>query len=219
SVNNPVGAEYILMEHLPGIRLCDIWSNLTIEKKKLFLLKIINILLELKKLTFSKIGSIFFDDKNDKFKIGQVIESNFFIEKQICWITKYEELYKLVPKYFQNNENDTFALTHGDFHSSNFLVNNDEITGIIDWECSGAFPMECLYTYPVWITNSPVIEPTNKESIKHIILQKFFCIEMSCRNPDFIRTIDNIDEEKKEFYSVVFSYEVWKDEFFDKYNF
>ncbi|CAG8810297.1 10139_t:CDS:2 [Racocetra persica] len=47
-------------------------------KKKMFLLKIINIQLELKKLSFSKIGSIFFDGKNDQFKIGQVIESDFF---------------------------------------------------------------------------------------------------------------------------------------------
>ncbi|CAG8844673.1 8315_t:CDS:2, partial [Gigaspora margarita] len=229
SVNNPVGAEYILMEHLPGIRLCNIWSDLTMEKK-VFLLKIINILLELNKHMFSKIGSIFFDNKNDKFKIGQVIETiiqnqiryySTFVskEKQICWITKYEELCKLVPKYFQDDENNTFVLTHGDFHSSNILVNNDEITEIIDWECSGAFPIECLCTYLVWITNSPVIEPTNKESIEHIILQNFFHAKMSHRNPNFICTIDNIDEEKKEFYSAVFSYEVWKDEFFDKYNF
>ncbi|CAG8835551.1 7347_t:CDS:2, partial [Gigaspora margarita] len=138
SVNNPVVAEYILMEHIPGIHLCDIW----------------------------------------------------------------------IPKYFQDDENNTFILTHRNFYSSNILVNNNEITGIIDWECSGAFPMECLYTYPVWITNSPVIEPTNKKSIEHIILQNFFRAEMSCHNPDFIRTIDNIDKEKKEFYSIVFSYEV-----------
>ncbi|CAG8856163.1 22981_t:CDS:2, partial [Gigaspora margarita] len=25
SINNPVGAEYILMDHVHGIRLCDIW--------------------------------------------------------------------------------------------------------------------------------------------------------------------------------------------------
>ncbi|CAG8821771.1 12993_t:CDS:2, partial [Gigaspora margarita] len=39
-------------------------------KKKMFLLKIIDIQLELKKLIFLKIGSIFFDSKNG-FKIGQ----------------------------------------------------------------------------------------------------------------------------------------------------
>ncbi|CAG8548989.1 1060_t:CDS:2, partial [Dentiscutata heterogama] len=180
SVNNPVGAEYILMEYLPGIQL--------------------------KKLTFSKIGCIFFD-KNG-FKIGQVIECNFFtgervtlptmelgsfntteeyilavIQNQIhyyrafkskdSWIPKYEELCKLVPKYFQNG-NDTFVLTHGDFHSSNILVNNDEITGINDWECSGAFLVEFLCTYPIWITENPTIEPVNKVSKDNLMLQKFF---------------------------------------------
>ncbi|CAG8681560.1 13184_t:CDS:2, partial [Racocetra fulgida] len=109
SVNNPVGTEYILMEYLPGIRLCDIW----------------------------------------------------------------------IPKYFQDDGNDTFVLTHADFHTSNILVKNDEITGVIDWECSGAFPVECLSTYPVWITNNPMIEQNNKKSRENIILQKFFRSEMS----------------------------------------
>ncbi|CAG8754764.1 12388_t:CDS:2, partial [Gigaspora margarita] len=48
----------------------------------------------------------------------------------------------------KDDRNDTFVLTHIDFHTSNILVKNDEITGIIDWECSGVFPVECLYTYP-----------------------------------------------------------------------
>ncbi|CAG8490457.1 12877_t:CDS:1 [Racocetra fulgida] len=246
SVNNPVGTEYILMEYLPGIRLCDIWSNLKIKKKKKFFLKIIDIQLALKKLTFSKIGSIFFDGKNDQFKIGQVIESIFFTgeratlptmerglfkttkeyilavirnqmhyysmfkstNKQKSLIPKYEELYQLVPKYFQDDGNDTFVLTHIDFHMSNILVKNDEITGVIDWECSGAFPVECLCTYPVWITNNPMIEQTNKKFRENKILQQFFQDEMSRRDPDFIRTMDNIDEEKKEFYSTVFSQEI-----------
>ncbi|CAG8474859.1 15618_t:CDS:2, partial [Gigaspora rosea] len=187
-VNNPVGAEYILMEHLPGIRLYDIWRPFNTTKE--YILAVIR---------------------------NQISYYSTFVskEKQNCLITKYEELCRLVPKYFQDDGNDTFALTHGDFHSSNILVNNDEITGIIDWECSGAFPMECLCTYPVWITNSSMIEPTNKESIEHVILQNFFRAEMSRHNPDFIRTIDNICKEKKEFYSALFSYEVWKDEFFD----
>ncbi|CAG8797103.1 25736_t:CDS:2, partial [Racocetra persica] len=42
-------------------------------------------------------------------------------------IPKYEELYKLVPKYFPNESKTTFVLMHGDFHSSNILVNDDEI--------------------------------------------------------------------------------------------
>ncbi|KAF0530130.1 kinase-like protein [Gigaspora margarita] len=74
----------------------------------------------------------------------------------------------------EDDGNDTFVLMHIDFHTSNFLVKNDEITGIIDWECSGAFPVECLCTYPVWITNNPMIEQTNKKSRENIKLQKIF---------------------------------------------
>ncbi|CAG8588594.1 10656_t:CDS:1 [Ambispora leptoticha] len=253
SINNPVGAEYILMERLPGGRLCDIWSDLSIEKKKLVLLKVIEIQLALKKLMFPMIGSVFFDDNsNDQFKIDQIIEIAFFaneratlttmergpfntikeyilaviqnqilyyrtfksLEQQNRWIPKYEELCKLVPKYF-SDERDTFVLTHGDFHSSNILVNDIEITGVIDWECSGAFPMECLCTYPVWITDNPMVEITKEESAENLTLQEFFRNEMLRRDPDFIRILDSMNEEKKEFYSAVFSQdEVWKVEDF-----
>ncbi|CAG8759071.1 21147_t:CDS:1, partial [Gigaspora margarita] len=89
---------------------------------------------------------------------------------------------------------------------------NDEITGIIDWECSGAFPMEFLCTYPIWITENPV-------SNDNLLLIKFFRDELSCRDSDFIRIIDNLDEGRKEFYSAVFSQGVWKvDDFLNKFE-
>ncbi|CAG8845282.1 37333_t:CDS:2, partial [Gigaspora margarita] len=197
SVNNPVGTEYILMEYLPGICLCEIWSNLSIKKKKLFLLKIIDIQLAFKKLTFSKIGSIFFNEwspfKTTKEYILAVIRNQMHYysmfkstKKQKCLIPKYKELYQLVPKYFQDNGNDTFVLMHIDFYTSNILVKNNEITGVIDWEYSGAFPIECLCTCPVWITNNPMIKQTNKKSKENLKLQKFFQDEMSYHDPDFI---------------------------------
>ncbi|CAG8807094.1 8192_t:CDS:1, partial [Racocetra fulgida] len=143
---------------------------------------------------------------------NQILYYNIFksIEQQKYWIPKYEELYKLIPKYFPDDNKTMFVLMHGDFHSSNILVNDDEITGVIDWKYTGAFPMECICTYLVWITNNSIIEQTNEKSEKNLILQKFFRDEMSHHNLDFICTFDNIDEEKKEFYSAVFSQEVWK---------
>ncbi|CAG8766636.1 10974_t:CDS:1, partial [Racocetra persica] len=99
SVNNLVGTEYILIEYLPSIRLCEIWSNLSIKKKKLFLLKIIDIQLVLKKLMFSKIGSIFFDSKNDQFKIGQVIESIFFTGERATLPTMEWGPFKTTKEY------------------------------------------------------------------------------------------------------------------------
>ncbi|KAF0341916.1 phosphotransferase enzyme family protein [Gigaspora margarita] len=94
-----IRAEYILMEYLPGIYLCDIKSNLNIKKKKLFLLKIIDIQLVLKKFTFSKIGSIFFNSKNDQFKIGQVVESIFFTGKRATLPTMERSPFKTTKKY------------------------------------------------------------------------------------------------------------------------
>ncbi|CAG8585587.1 10136_t:CDS:2 [Racocetra fulgida] len=146
--------------------------------------------------------------------VNNTVEAEYILmdhlpEQQKYWIPKYEELYKLVSKYFpQDNDKTTFVLMHGDFHSSNILVNDDKITGVIDWECSGAFPIEFLCTYPVWITNNPIIEQTNEKCEENLRLQKFFRAEMSRRNPEFIHIFDNIDEGKKEFYSVVFSQEI-----------
>ncbi|CAG8695529.1 6102_t:CDS:2 [Cetraspora pellucida] len=179
-VNNPVGAEYILMEYLPGIRLCDIWTILsTMERGP-------------------------FDTTNEYISAvirNQILYNYIFksIEQQKYWISKYEELYKLVPKYFLDEIKSMFVLMHKDFHLSNILVNDDKITGVINWECSGAFLMKCLCIFPVWIINNQMIEPTSKKSKKNVILQKFFHDEMSHHNPDFIRIFDNIniDEEKK----------------------
>ncbi|CAG8453811.1 kinase-like domain-containing protein [Gigaspora rosea] len=237
SIDNPVGAEYILMERLPGRRLCNVWSDYTMEKKKIILSKVIDIQLALKKLTFSKIGSVFFDGKsNDQFKVGQVVEIDFFvngratllmergpfnttkeyiltaIRNQILYcrtfksqdqqnrlIPMYEKLSKLVPKYFPDDERNKFALTHGDFDSSNILVDDTEITGVIDWECSGVFPMECLCTYPIWITDNPMAEITEEESEENLMLQEFFRDEMLHRDQEFISVFDNLDEEKKNF--------------------
>ncbi|CAG8553569.1 5074_t:CDS:2 [Cetraspora pellucida] len=53
-------------------------------------------------------------------------------KQQKYWIPKYEELYNLVPKYFSDKNKITFVLMHRDFHSSNILVNDYKITGVID---------------------------------------------------------------------------------------
>ncbi|CAG8750080.1 9581_t:CDS:1, partial [Cetraspora pellucida] len=90
---------------------------------------------------------------------------------------------------------------------------------VIDWECSSAFPIECLCIYLIWITENPTIEPDNKVLKDNIILQKFFHDKMSHQDSNFICIIDNVDEEKKEFYSAVFSQEIWKlDNFLDKFG-
>ncbi|CAG8846849.1 12006_t:CDS:2, partial [Racocetra persica] len=108
SVNNPVGAEYILMEHLPERGSFNMANE--------YILAIIR---------------------------NQILYHNTFksIEQQKYWIQKYEELYKLIPKYFPDDNKTTFILMHRDFHSSNILVNDDKITGVVDWEYTGVFPM------------------------------------------------------------------------------
>ncbi|KAF2750087.1 kinase-like protein [Sporormia fimetaria CBS 119925] len=41
---------------------------------------------------------------------------------------------------------EPLVFTHGDLNSFNVLVSNDEVVGIIDWECAGWFPSYREYT-------------------------------------------------------------------------
>jgi aminoglycoside phosphotransferase len=129
-------------------------------------------------------------------------ENYFDEEEQKKWIPVYEELLSLVPKCF-NNDDDIFVLFHGDFHSTNILVDGTNITGIIDWECSGSYPLECWCTYPVWITENPYEDTDGKES--HL-LQDFWTKEMESRDPEFNRIMSNKDNSKIVIYNSAFAY-------------
>ncbi|GBC01182.1 hypothetical protein RclHR1_00410009 [Rhizophagus clarus] len=122
------------------------------------------------------------------------------------WIPVYEELLSLVPKYFnRNNKDDIFVLTHGDFHFTNILVDGTNITGIIDWECSGSYPLECFCTYPVWITENPFEDLDKKKSEEYRLLQDFWRSEMKIRDPEFIKIMFNIDDFKSVIYHSAFT--------------
>ncbi|CAB4386864.1 unnamed protein product [Rhizophagus irregularis] len=139
-------------------------------------------------------------------------KENFNEEEQKKWIPVYEELLSLVPKYFNNNNNnnnnnvnDIFILTHGDFHYTNILVDGStNITGIIDWECSGSYPLECFCTFPVWITDNPFEDSDKKKSEENQLLQNFWVEEMKIRDPEFIRIMYDMDDFKSVIYHSAF---------------
>ncbi|CAG8458012.1 2051_t:CDS:2, partial [Racocetra persica] len=130
-------------------------SGLSINKKEIFLLKIIEILLALKKLTFSKVGSIFFD-KNNQFKIGQVIEIDLFSDEQATLSTMKKGPFNTTKEYILADDENKFVLTHRDFHSSNILVNNDEIMGsligniLVRFQWNAYVPTQCGLQTILW---------------------------------------------------------------------
>jgi aminoglycoside phosphotransferase len=130
-------------------------------------------------------------------------ENYFDEEEQKKWIPVYEELLSLVPKCF-NNDDDIFVLFHGDFHSTNILVDGTNITGVIDWECSGSYPLECFCTYPVWITDNPFEDIDEKKSEEYHLLQDFWSEEMKNRDPEFIKIMYDMDNFKSVIYHSAF---------------
>jgi hypothetical protein len=61
-LNNNVGAQFLLMERIPGCHLYRLWDKLTLEHKKSVISDIAGILTQLSQLKFDRIGCLTSDD-------------------------------------------------------------------------------------------------------------------------------------------------------------
>ncbi|KZF25507.1 kinase-like protein [Xylona heveae TC161] len=59
---NPVGAEYIIMEEAKGSQLHNVWKNLQLRAKRDIIRRIVDIERKLLSVSFNKIGSLYFND-------------------------------------------------------------------------------------------------------------------------------------------------------------
>jgi hypothetical protein len=65
---------------------------------------------------------------------------------------RYERLMALLPKIFPENGEEEFVLHHDDLNTNNILVNeNDELSGIIDWECVHTVPLYIACQMPKFL--------------------------------------------------------------------
>ncbi|KAH9208983.1 kinase-like domain-containing protein [Leptodontidium sp. 2 PMI_412] len=60
--NNPIGTEYIIMEHVPGVQLHDKWPSMSPHQHMLCVKKVAFIVTEMAKLPFPAYGSLYFSD-------------------------------------------------------------------------------------------------------------------------------------------------------------
>ncbi|KAI8594261.1 hypothetical protein EDD21DRAFT_100259, partial [Dissophora ornata] len=82
---NPIGAEYILMERIPGEPLNTIWKGLSLEKKKGIILQLIDVLLQLLDIedtTLDKIGSLYKENEGYNYHVGLIVSDLFFTEER-----------------------------------------------------------------------------------------------------------------------------------------
>ncbi|CAJ0651359.1 10271_t:CDS:2 [Entrophospora sp. SA101] len=165
------------------------------EDKCKVITQIVEIMCELKKHKFPKIGGIFIDPDTQEFTVGEAIETTFFTaikkeikyiktahtqEKQEKWTPVYEILAELVPNFFSKDDKERFVPTHGDLHPTNIVMEGTKITG------------------------NPFASTTEEEIKEHEELQKFFREQMKNFDPEFVGIMDNMDEFKSKIYNLVF---------------
>ncbi|KAF9920810.1 Phosphotransferase enzyme [Linnemannia zychae] len=71
--DNIIGAEYILMEKMPGTPLKENWTNMTFDEKKHIVSQIIDIMLQLFNTTFDNIGSLYIAENGTAYEVGPVV--------------------------------------------------------------------------------------------------------------------------------------------------
>lgn len=76
--NNAVGAEYILMERIPGITLSTIWNMLSLDEKKRIASQVVDIELQLFSTSLDQIGSLYMDHKDHTYYVGPIVIDPFF---------------------------------------------------------------------------------------------------------------------------------------------
>jgi fructosamine-3-kinase len=176
--NHVVGAPFVLMERLEGDRLCDVWTELTLEHKLAVIHQLANVHAQLAELKFGAIGSL---DSNGT--LGPLISITqewdamgdeaftstldcffaFLRDDDVCRTAAARECYPAIRdelRSFLEKEasNPTlkapYRLIHGDLASQNILVlkgdptQSIKISGIIDWDYSHTGPLYYLCEYP-----------------------------------------------------------------------
>ena len=58
---NPVGAEYIIMQHAPGVQLHEIWATMDTHQHMLVTKALSKLVTEMAKITVPAYGSLYFD--------------------------------------------------------------------------------------------------------------------------------------------------------------
>ncbi|KAI7221190.1 hypothetical protein KC333_g1918 [Hortaea werneckii] len=180
---NPVGAPFVLMEHLEGRTLDSMWRDLKTEFRLAALSEIAKVIAQLARLRFDLIGSL----KQGGF-IGQM--QNQSIPNHLSGRGPFGSLRDYMLSFFSDNSDrpkpvealypeireeitrfcdarkDTeilsapYRLLHGDFDYQNMLfvwedpATPPHLSGIIDWDYSRTVSLYDLCEYPIFIQDN-----------------------------------------------------------------
>ena len=146
-VKNNVGAQFILMERIPGHHLYQLWDKLPLDHKKVVLSDIARLLAQLSQLKFHRIGCLGSGDKVGPllYRIGDAtvgertckdgpFESTLeyllsFLNAQTDMSEVFSEVEAILESYMSTHGNSPslaapYRLIHADFDAQNLLLPN-----------------------------------------------------------------------------------------------
>lgn len=141
----------ILMRRIPGEPLSNVWSKLTIDEKNKIAKQTAEYLQQLRNLQSDKIqclgGRPVFSNFLFKNKGLNEVPRGPFASDDELWAEMERGLNEKIPEAARVRLRQCmpsampYTFTHGDLTNVNIMVENGELTGIIDWETAGYFPV------------------------------------------------------------------------------
>ncbi|GLA27763.1 kinase-like protein [Aspergillus phoenicis ATCC 13157] len=141
----------ILMRRIPGEPLSNVWSKLTTEEKERIAKQTAEYLRQLRALQSDKIqclgGRPVFSNFLFKNKGLNEVPRGPFASDDELWAEMERGLNEEIPEAARVRLRQCmpsampYTFTHGDLTNVNIMVENGELTGIIDWETAGYFPV------------------------------------------------------------------------------
>jgi hypothetical protein len=180
---NSVGAPFVLMERMRGVHLYTIWDKLNTEHKSAVIEQIADVLVQLSRLKFDKIGSINLNGEvgplqnqaipHEEVERGPFANMEDFLlsfvsgnspsapEVKAC----YPDIRARLHENLEDQTDDPLynppsRLIHGDFDAQNMLftwldkTQPPKLSAIIDWDYSYTRPLYYLYDYPMFIQDA-----------------------------------------------------------------
>ncbi|EEQ89145.1 hypothetical protein RJZ56_007805 [Blastomyces dermatitidis] len=201
----------ILMKRIPGEPLSNVWPQLSTGQKEMIARQTAEYLLELRKLQSDNIQALdgrpvysnfLFKDKDSELPHGPLASDDEL------WADMERGLKETIPEAARIRlrhcmpSATPYTFTHGDLTNVNIMVENGSVTGIIDWEMSGYFPVWWEYvctSVPDSMEDKEWKALLRKYMPDHSVAREFWLdYYYLCRDPESQRAMKFIEETRSE---------------------
>lgn len=140
----------ILMRRIPGEPLSHVWPKLSTDEREGIAKQTAEYLLELRKLRSDQIQALgggpvysnfLFKNKDSEVPHGPLASDDELWADMVCGLK--ETIPEAVRRQLRHCMPSAapYTFTHGDLTNVNIMVEHGVLTGILDWETSGYFPV------------------------------------------------------------------------------